>query len=235
MTRISAKQVTKVQAAPIRIVGLSVATATSSTNVTTALTTALTTASDGSAVPLIVAIGSDPGVVTTGPTARIEVYQSTSKDKILSTNSEEVYGRLSEASGVYTVSYFTLSNSGTETSYTFPSATTIDIEFNYRFDFHQLPMDAIVAMTSRNISNDATSSGGSIFGESITVTATNTLTSLTKTPISQSTVELIVNSAQQEPSFDFTISGKTINWNAANAGFSLVTTDRVYVVYSTLE
>jgi hypothetical protein len=236
MTRIAAKQIIKVLAAPIRVVGLAIATTTTSTNVTTPITTALTTASDGAAVSLVVsANNTSPGVVTTGVSARVEIYNTTTKDKILATNGEEVYGRLSEAAGVYTLSYFTLPNTGTETAYTFPAAAIVDFEFNYRFDFHQLPADAIVAIVSRNISDDAGAAGGTLFGEVVAVTATNTLAVLTKTPVSQSTVQLIVNSAQQEPGFDFTIAAKTITWVPASAGFALATTDRVFAVYNTLE
>lgn len=236
MTRIHSKQIIKVMAASIRVVGLAVATTTSSTNVTTPITTALATASDGAAVPLVVsANATTPGVITMGASARVEIYQTTSKDKILATNGEEVYARLSEAAGVYTLSYFTLPNSGTETAYTFPAATNIDFEFNYRFDLHQLPADAIIGMSSRNISDDAGAAGGTLFGEVLAVTATNTLAALAKTPVSQSTVQLLVNSTQQEPGFDFTISGKAITWVPASAGFALATTDRVYALYSTLE
>ena len=235
MTRIQAKQISKVMAAAVRASGLVVATTTSSTVVTTAITTALTTASDGSSVPLVVSSSNGAGVVTTGAAARVEIYNTTSKDKILATNGEEVYGRLTEAAGVYTLSYFTLPNSGTETAYTFPAAATIDFEFNYRFELHQLPTDAIIATIARNISQDPSSAAWTLFGESISVTATNTLANLTKTPTAQSTVELIVNSTQQEPGFDFTISGKAITSVPASAGFSLATTDRVYAIYSTLE
>ena len=235
MTRLASKQVAKVMAAPIRVSGLSVATSTSSTTVTTPITTALATAADGSAVPLVVSSSGSAGVVTSGSAARIEIYQATSKDKILAANGEEVYGRLSEAGGVYTLSYFTLPNTGTEAAYVFPAAATIDFEFNYRFEFHQLPQDAIVAIGTRNIAQDAAAAGGSLFGESVAVTATNTLAALTKTPLSQSIVGLTVNSARQEPGWDFTLSGKAITWNAANAGFALATTDRVYVIYATFE
>lgn len=236
MTQIKSKQVERILAAPIRLSGLTVATTTSSTVVTTPITTALSTAGDGGvAVPLQVSTSNGLGVVTTGASNRVEIYEATSKDKILATNGEEVYGRLTEASAIYTLSYFTLPNGGTETAYTFPSGRTIDAEIVYRFDFARLPVDAIVAMKSRNIADDASGAGGSPFGESIAVTAANTLAALTKTPTSQSTVQLIVNSTQQEPGFDYTISAKTITWIPASAGFALATTDRVYALYNTLE
>jgi hypothetical protein len=236
MTRLKSKQIERILAAPIRLTGLAVATTTASTVVTTPITTALSTVGDGGvSVPVVVSSSNGLGLVTTGASNRVEIYSATSKDKILATNGEEVYGRLTEASGVYTLSYFTLPNSGTETAYTFPAAATIDAEISYRFDFDRLPVDALIAMSSRNIAQDASSASGTLFGELIAVTATNTLAALTKTPTSQSIVEMVVNSGRQEPGWDFTISGKTVTWNAANAGFALVTTDRVYFLYATLE
>jgi hypothetical protein len=236
VTQIKSKQVERILAAPVRLSGLTIATTTSSTVVTTPVTTALSTAGDGGvAVPLQVSSSNGLGVVTTGASNRVEIYLAASKDKILATNGEEVYGRLTEASGIYTLSYFTLPNSGTEAAYTFPAGQSIDAEIVYRFDFARLPTDAIVAMKSRNIADDASGAGGSPFGESIAVTATNTLALLTKTPTAQSTVQLIVNSTQQEPGFDYTISARTITWIPASAGFALATIDRVYALYNTLE
>jgi hypothetical protein len=235
--KIQAKQVARVMAAPIRVNGLSVATTTSATVVTTAITTALTTASDGSAVPLQISSSNGSGVITTGANNRIEIYNSTSKDKILAANGEEVYGRLTESGAVYTLSYFTLPNTGTETAYTFPAAATIDFEFAYRFELHQIPTDAIIAMNARNINNDAAGGlgGATPFGETVAITATNTIAVLTKTPVSASTLEFVVNGQTKRPGLDFTLAGKTITWVPATALFDLATTDLCYANYFTLE
>lgn len=236
MTQIPAKQIFKIQAAPVRVGALSVASSATSTVVTTGITTALSTAADGSSVPLQVSSSNGLGIITTGANNRCEIYNATSKDKILAANGEEVYGRLTEASGVYTLSYFTLPNTGTETAYTFPSATSIDFEFGYRFDFARLPIDALISMSTRNISDDPSGAGsGTLFAEQIAVTATNTLALLTKTPVAASTLELIVNGTSQDSFADFSLSGRTITWNAGAAGFALATTDRVIARYSTLE
>jgi hypothetical protein len=233
--KINAKQIARVLAAPIRVNGLAVATTTSATTATTAITTALSTAADGSSVPLQVSASNGPGVITTGANNRIEVYNSTSKDKILATNGEEVYARLTEGGAVYTLSYFTLPNTGTEAPYTFPAATTIDFEFAYRFELHQIPTDSIIALNTRNINNDAAGGGAAPFGEALAITATNTIALLTKTPTSQSTVEFTVNGQMKRPGLDFTLSGKTITWVPATALFDLATTDLCYVTYFTLE
>lgn len=235
MTQIAAKQIVKIQAAPIRVGGLSVASSATSTVVTTPITTALSTAADGSAVPLQASSSNGLGVITTGVNNRCEIYNATSRDKILAANGEEVYGRLTESAGVYTLSYFTLPNTGTETSYTFPAAATIDFEFSYRFDFARLPIDALISMSTRNVSNDAIGASGIPFAEQVTVTATNTLAQLTRTPTAASTLELTVNGSPQDSLADFSLAGRTITWNAGAAGFALATTDRVIARYFTFE
>ena len=235
--KIQSKQISRVLAAFVRANNLTVATTTSSTVVTTAITTALTTAADGSSVPLQISTTNGPGVVTTGAGNRIELCNTTSKDKILAANGEEVYGRLTEAGAVYTLSYFTLSNTGVEAAYTFPAAAAIDFEFTYRFELHQLPTDAITAITTRNVNQDAMGAGsaGSPFGEAVAVTATNTIAALTKTPVTISTMDVTVNGQMARPGSDYTLSGKTITWVPGTALFDLATTDTVYARYFTLE
>jgi ribosomal protein L7/L12 len=234
--KIQSKQVNRILAAAVRVSGLAVATTTSSTVVTTPITTALTTAGDGgTAVTLAVSSGTGAGVITTGANNRVEIYNNTTKDKVLAANGEEVYARLTEAGAVYTLNYFTLPNSGTETAYTFPAAATVDFEFGYRFNLQDLPIDAIIGQRTRNISDDAAGGGGALFGESLSITAANTIAALTKTPVSQSTLEVIINGQQQRPGLDFTLSGKTITWVPATALFDLATTDACYVLYPTLE
>lgn len=238
MGLIKSKQIEKVQAAPLRVSALTVASSATSTTVTTAITSVLSTAGDGGvSVPLQASSSGGLGVITTGANNRCEIYDATSKDKILAANGEEVYGRLTESAGVYTLTYFTLPNTGTETSYTFPSGTSIDFEFGYRFDFARLPVDALISMSTRNISDDpsGTGTGAAMFAEQVTVTATNTLAALTKTPTSASVLELLVNGASQDSFVDFSLSGKTITWNAGAAGFALATTDRVVARYPSLE
>ena len=237
MSTIASKQINKVMGAPIRV-GAFAALGTSNT-VTSAITTALGTAGDGGvSVPLQISTSNGLGVVTTGANNRIEIYNATSKDKILSPNGEEVYGRLTESGGIYTLSYFTLPDTGVETAYSLPS-TSIDFEFTYRFDFARLPTDAIVLTGVRNISNDPSGNAGKLFRERITVTGTNTLNNLTKTPTDSNLVVLIVNGISYDTfataPFSVNLSTRVLTWSAANAGFSLETTDRVIAQYVTFE
>jgi hypothetical protein len=240
MSLLAAKQIRKTLAAPIRLSGVSV-TGDSAT-ITSQVTTALSSAGDGGvSVPLQVSVSNGLGVVATAPSNRCEIYDATSKGKIVSATNEEVYGRVTEAGGVYTLSFFTL-ESGTETDYSFPSAADIDVEFNYRFDFARLPTDALIAIGTRNISQDpATAIGQKTFREQLTVTATNAVSDLTKTPVNATAIELIVNGQEVDSfggsnaAFTVNLSTKAVSWSATNAGFNLDTTDRVIAVYSTIE
>jgi hypothetical protein len=235
---VAAKQIKKNLSAAIRISGVSVSG--NSANVSTAIGSVLATAGDGGvSVPSQALGGSNAiGVIVTNPNNRCEVYNATTKEKIAGAGSE-VYGRVTESGGVYTLSFFTLSG-GAETTHSFASAISIDFEFNYRFDFVRFPADGIVGSKNRNVSDDPTgTAGASLFTEPLTVTALNTIGELSKTPNQVSNVMLVVNEALYFPiggaSAPFSISGKVITWSTTNAGFNLDTTDVVRVRYTTNE
>lgn len=233
MSLLQAKQINKQLAAYVRVSGFS-ASGTSDP-VTTDITTVLSTAGEGAvSVPLQVADTTNIGVITTGNN-RVEIYDATTKLK-LQDGGNEIYGRLTESSNVYTLSYFTLV-AGVETAYSF-ATTVIDFEFAYKFDFNRLPFASIINVKTRNVSDDPSNSGTGGLGivEVLTVTAPNTLANLTKTP--NGGVILFVN-GQGITSADspaaFTRSGKELTWSATNAGYALATTDLVVANYSSYE
>lgn len=237
MSKIQSKQIEHIESAYVRIAGFSATGA--SNNATTAITTALSTAGRGGvSVPLQVSTSENVvGVITTGSFNRVELWNGTTKQKMSDSTGNEVFGRLTQSGGVYTLTYYTL-QSGTETAFTFASATTVDIEFAYRFDFHRVPADSAIGVKQRNIDDDSDGGGGDIFQEQVTVTALNTLAALTKTPVASTAVVLLVNGIAYSPtggSAPFTVSGKTITWSPANATFDIETTDRVIAHYPTFE
>lgn len=233
-----AKHIVKFQFAFIRLNGLSVTG--SSQVITSALTTAIASAGDGGvSVPLQPA-GTGLGVAVTAPLNRCKVYGASSEDTLIA-NEVEVYARLTESNGAYTLSFFTLSDAGVETAYSFPASTPIDVEFVYRFDFWRLPADAIIGVTTRSIGNDPATIAARPNPERLVATATNTLPTLSKRPISAADVQLIVNGLSYD-SFGgagafFTVNLDTgaITWSAANAGISIEPSDRVIARYSTVE
>jgi hypothetical protein len=179
------------------------------------------------------------GIITTGVTNRVEIYASQTNNKIADANGNEIYGRITEAGGVYTISYFSLQN-GTELGVTMAAGTAIDFEFNYRFDFARLPADFSIALTSRNVSQDPRSQTGSGSAgiapvtEALQLTGQNVLSALSQTPLSAASVSLIVNGVTYY-SLNATIFGinadGTINWNESGVGFGLAASDRIIANY----
>lgn len=220
-----------------RIGALNITASGSSTVVTTPITTVLSTAGDGGvAVPLQVFTTSTVGLVTTGADNVVLIGLNATKKPTADGSGNEVYGRLTEASGVYTVSYFTLV-AGTETAYSFGSSTAIDIYFVYQFDLARMPRNAGVSVNARLIQNDPSGigSGSIIKFEKLTVTALNTLSALTIAPTSGTTIQLIVNGKNENPfgggSAAFSVSGTAVTWSATNAKYALQTTFDVIAFY----
>jgi len=232
---IPAKQIIKPQSAYVRVNGFS-ASGTSGV-LTTAIGTALSTAGEGGvSVPVQPLGGANTiGVITTVVNNRTEIYGGASKLKLTDASGNEVFGRITEAGGVYTLTYFSLI-AGVETAHSMPAAA-IDIEFSYRFDFARFPADAAIAVSARNISNDPAGAvgGGTPRGERLTVTGLNTVSNLGFTPLNTANLRLFVN-GQQFDTFGgaaaaFSLSGLSITWSAANAGFPLEVADRVTARY----
>jgi hypothetical protein len=224
--------------AAVQVMGLSVSG--NSANISAAIGTALSTAGDGgTSVPAQALGGSNKvGVIVATPHNRCEIADNTTGEKFASATDGEVYGRLTAAGAVYTLSFYTI-EAGVETAYSFAAATSIKIEFNYRFHVAKLPADALIATRSRNIADDPAVTGdGQKYTEALTVTALNVVSDLAKTPTDPDDVTLTVEGLVYKPvgsSPDFSIVDKTITWNAANAGFDLETTDEVIADYCTKE
>ena len=240
MSQLASKQVKRILAASIKVVGVAVTASSSSVNVTSPLTSALAIAGDGgTAIPLVVSSGYNvAGIIVNAPLNRCEVYDSTSKKKIpILPSNNEIYARLTQASNVYTLSFFALDNTGTEVPYFFTANTTIDFDFNYRYELHQLPSDALITQIARNIYQDVSGGGGSVLQiEQLTVFSLNTLSPLSATPSDPNKVELVVNGQVMDAlggtSAAFKITGGVnVTWTSANAGYSLEPTDRVIARY----
>lgn len=238
MTLLKRKQIDAIVAAWVKVSALSANGA--ATVITTQVTAALGTAGrGGSSVPVQVSAGEEgEGIVATGSNNRVEIWDNTTKEKISDFNGNEVYGRLTEATGTYTLTYYVL-DGGTETAHSFASATDIDFSFIYRFKFEDLPADFATSLTAANVYQDPGGSGsGGSFREELTVSGTDTIGDLAKTPISGGSVVLYVNGKAEssvESPAPFTVATKAITWSAANAGYNVETTDTVVAEYATNE
>lgn len=74
--------------------------------------------------------------------------------------------------------------------------------------------------------------------EPLTIATANTIPALTFTPVNAASIKLFVNGVKYDSVRTPTVlslSGKTITWSAANAGFGLDSNDRVTVEYTTIE
>lgn len=233
------KQIDWVMSAGVNVVGFTT-TASASDNVTAAITSALSGAGRGGAsVPLTISGGEDSqGTIVAGDYARIEIETTLNKDKIAGDSDDnEVYGRLSESTGTYTLSYHYLDDTGTEQAYNFAAATDINFTFNYRFTAATIPADAIIGQQGTQISQDPGGNRTKLKKERLSVTALNTLSDLTS-PIADSTqLKLIINgiiyhTGTGEP---VTLTGQTPAWNPAAFGsqdaWDIETTDTVFAEY----
>lgn len=230
------KQIDKVLACPVCLTGFTTTVATSDT-VTTVLGTALSSAAvGGGSVPLVVSPNdTTPGVITTAPNNRVEIWDDTTKLKIEDGAGNEVYGRITEAAGVYTLSYYSLV-AGAETAFTF-DGRDIEFCFNYRFTFKDISGDCILYSPSRNVNDDPTvNKQGICYGECLTVTALNTLSDLTYNPSAFPCFHLTVNGVAYcvGAGGPASITGKVVTWNPTDL-FDLEVGDCVCIKYHTLE
>ncbi len=235
MSLYAPKQINKVISAPIKITNLAVSSGNSSATITSALTSALAVAgNNGVSVPVQVSSSVfTTGIIVASPLNKAEVFDNTSKEKIATNTNHEVYGRITFSSG-YTLSFYYLDNSGIEQTYTFGSNQNIDFDFNYRFTFDTLPSDALISSVTRNVSQDPAGASSIPKTEKLTVTALNTVSSLSLAPNVPANVKLIVNGKTEfatGASPAFSTSSTAVTWSASNAGYPLETTDSVYASY----
>lgn len=229
------KQIFKILAACVRVNGFTTSVGTSDI-VTTEITTVLGSAGAGGAsVPLQVSPNDTSlGVVTTSPNNRIELWDTTSRLKVQDGNGNEVYGRITEAAAVYTLSYYSVV-SGVETAFSM-DGRDIDFTVNYRFDFWRYPGDAGTIIGCRNVNDDPLGGlNGRCVCEELPVTATNDITDLSYTPADTGCVEFHVNHLGylNGGSGPFSVTGKAVAWNPATGQYDINTTDCVYVCYYT--
>ena len=219
-------------AAYVYLSGVSVASNTAT--VTTPLTTALATAgSGGVAVPL--ALGNEATMtqgVLISTTLRLPVVDNVTKEPIVdNTTNNEVFGIMSESGGVYTFDLKTLTDAGVEQTADVADGT-MDLGAPYLFDFVTYPSDSAIRFSSYQVGQDATAAGGKLMVENLAVTATDTLADLSVTPFDGTKINLNIDGHVEPISQGaFTISGATVTWVPAVAGYALETTDKVTVSF----
>ena len=233
---IQAKQISKFLACAVAVSGFAFPAAATA-DVTTAITTALATATDaGTAAAVQVASATQAGVVTSGNN-KVEVSDDATGQKLFFEDGavdREVYGRITEAAGTYTLSLFYTDGANAEQAFT-AAATTVSFEIGYQFSFMDFPKDALLRTQVRHL-DDVGGGGLSLQQEQVTVTGTDTLAALSVAYVGTGPFLLMVNGKVERftgtnPSF--TVAGTAVTWSAANAGYSLDTNDEVTVAYAT--
>ena len=199
------------------------ATAAATFDITTAVTTAANTAGrNGTPVPVQVSTDIDTqGFVLTGI-----VQVSDSKTKPMAdSNGNEIYGRLTQAAGVYTLSFYSMV-SGVETAYTMAASATFNVILGYRYDFRYLPPTATRSPLSVRVAQDPVGAGAT--REVVSVTAVNTLANLAGTP--NGLLQLHVNgqvfdvgTPTSKVSRGVSFTGQTIKWNSKPVDFNTAT------------
>jgi len=231
--RLNPKQIYKPLGALVGISGFTILNTTSSGDVTADITSALSTAgNDGVSVVVSVAASDWDTWVKTGVIS--DVYDIEG-NKINDGNGNEVYARVTEAAGVYTLSLYSLI-AWAETAFVAANDIVIDFYFTYQFNFNDLPANALTDVKTKRVNDDIKSSA-KILKEVITIATINTIPDVIKTISDVNKVTLIVNgvsyfSGAANPAITAT-APKSVSFSAINAGFDLETTDTVEIEYPT--
>lgn len=231
--RLDAKQINKQLAANIALSAF--AANGGSGNITSALSTALSTAANGGgSVPVQQSVSGGVGVMTSTPDNRAELYLTGTQNKFDDGSGNEVYGRVTFAAAVYTLTFYSLV-AGTETAYAFGGSTNIDIEFGYVFDLVDLPVDAIRSLKVRRVSDDPASLFPTDFWEVLTATGDWAIPDLTYLPKSAALVKITINGQALYAGTHFTVTTKTFSFSSGQktaVGFTIKTTDFIVAEYT---
>lgn len=237
------KQIGGNWSARLGVLGYTFPASPATANVTTAISTTLSTAGEleGVAVALPVTPSTGvtvPGVITTGTNNYVQLRNSTTKGPLDDGTGVEVYGRITEAASLYTLSLYTLV-AGVETAYAPVSPVDVDFYFPYRIPFNRLPTDINISTSAQFVKDDPSASFSSqvLVSELLTITVTDTLPNLTFVPDDPANVQLVINTLSEDNfgggSASYSVSGVVLTWSAANAGYPLVPGDKVVARYTT--
>lgn len=151
------------------------------------------------------------------------------------TNGVSVFARLTETSGAWTLSFFTLVN-GTETAFDTTGHELVGEIINFRYcevvQYANFKPTSVVYAGEGIDEYDASSvSAHQHIQENLTVSANEqTVFTLSQTPKDDNDVALIINSLRYINGVDFTVSSTTLTWISTD--FSLETTDKVTADYA---
>ena len=123
-------------------------------------------AADNVTVIASTGIESSLGFLVTSSLNKIKIVDNTTKSLIGDLNSNEIFGRITEVGGVYTLSYFSIQN-GTETAVTL--SQTIDFFPEYNYEFKDFPFDSPLRIFDNITNVVAVAPSASIITDDITI------------------------------------------------------------------
>ena len=95
------------------------------------------------------------GVVTSPPYNRCPILTHPDRDEILTPDGQKVFGRLTESGGTWTLSFYYIAEDGTETAYSFSSATDIIWGYYEVLEFPDWPVfDDDIVLPSDQVVGD---------------------------------------------------------------------------------
>lgn len=177
------------------------------------------------------------GVLTTDPYNRIDMRLASTKATVLTSDTEtQVFGKLTYATGVWTLSFYTVVG-GVDTPYTFQAGDpNVGAAFGLRYcevvEFKDLNPLAAVNYGESFSSVHISAATGNVAVETLTVTAdgqTAFTLGHSVAPADVSKVVFLVNGIRYQYTTDFTVSGTDLTWN--NNSCTLETSDSVMVEY----
>lgn len=191
--KVNKKEISALITVPIVVSGFATANGADD-NVTTAITTRLATAGyNGTSLTVAVSANETiAGIVTSSGRNRIEIYDATNKRRLRTSDGFIAYGRLTESSGTYTLTYYYLNALNVETAFSIVGPITINFTIHYRTKFEETPLDeSVVGVIDQFNPNDAnspvrienihagannkfiTSNGSGVFSASLDINATS--------------------------------------------------------------
>lgn len=260
------KTINRSFAAKTRADNLTVPANASSVDITSVLTALLAgKAYNGANLPLRVSNGkadfTGEGILLAGI---VDVYSAVSNQKLAYETVDrgdqfEIYGRITEASGVYTLSFYYVDLAAVEHSIGLNE--NVSFEFDYAYKFEDLPVNFATSVLTRNVQQDPSAPKAitqKLVVEEITFSADNVLQGLSHRPLSGTAKVNYTGHVLHEKRGDFTIVTTqdstnplvfyfTLNtyaangtkgngtWVPATAGYTIESGEKVIVEYVTLE
>lgn len=180
------------------------------------------------------------GVIASTPNNKVYLRVAGSGHQITDdVHGASIFARLTETSGAWTLSYFSLVN-GTEVPFDFTGHPLVGSNINFRWcevvQAANYKPTSIVYAGEGIDEYDASSASAHLHINDVITITTNGQTALTlsQTPKDGNDVVLVINTATYNQPESFTVSGTTVTWTAtaANNGFDLETTDKIVANYA---